>query len=361
MKSTRKIEFGFELLRIVAAIILAYALALIVLIAITDEPLEAVKMFAFGPFSTKRRFFNIIELAIPFMFTGTCMCFMYSANRFNLVGEGAFLFSGCITTLLAIKLEPLGIPSFLFPALLIVCGGIIGACIAFVPAILRQKLNANEVVVAIMMNYALLYLSNYILRVGMRDKAVTYNASTMIPTQAKLVQFLPGTRLHTGIFVALFAVMIAVVILYKTSLGYSIRVCGINPDFAKYSGISVAASMVVAQMLGGMMAGMGGSVEILGIYDRFQWDNLTQYGFDGLLVAVLAHKNPIFVPLSAFLLAYLRIGADVVNRSTDVPAEFVSVLQAIIILLIAAQMFLGSIKNKVIFKNARAQLKEDKA
>ena len=81
-----------------------------------------------------------------------------------------------------------------------------------------------------------------------------------------------------------------------------------------------------------------------------------RHGFDGLLVAVLARKNPIFVPIAALLLAYLRTGADVVNRATDIPAEFVSVLQAIIILLIAAQMFLSHFKNKIIFKTAREKL-----
>lgn len=356
MKKTKKIEFFFEIFRILAAIGIAYLVALVVLVAISDDPVNVVKQFMAGPFATKRRIGNIIELAIPYTFTGLGMCFMYSANRFNLIGEGAFMFSGCIAALFALKLAPMGIPAMIFPILLILIGGVMGAGAASVPALLKEKLGANEVVVSIMMNYILMFLAVYILKTQMRDKTVSFNASEMIPETARLTQFVPGTRIHTGIFIAILMVVISVVVFYKTPLGYSIRTCGMNPHFARYSGIKVGASIVAAQLIGGMLAGIGGSVEILGLYDRFQWDNLTQHGFDGLLVAVLARKNPIFVPIAALLLAYLRTGADVVNRATDIPAEFVSVLQAIIILLIAAQMFLSHFKNKIIFKTAREKL-----
>ena len=208
-----------------------------------------------------------------------------------------------------------------------------------------------------MMNYALLYLSNFILRNYMLDTSVTYSASYELPENSKLINIWRGTRLHTGIFVALAVVFAAWIFLYKTPWGYSIRTCGINASFSKYVGIHVAASCILAQILGGAAAGAGGAVQILGLYDRFQWDSLTQYGFDGLLVSVLAKRNPILVPVAAFLLAYLRIGADIVNYVTDVPAEFISVLQAIIILLVAAQGFLGSLRDKAIFDTAKKEIK----
>lgn len=282
---------------------------------------------------------------------------MYSANRFNLVGEGVFLFAGCVITFCAFLLEPLGLSAAVFPLILIGIGAIVGGLIAVIPAVAREKLQVNEVVVSIMMNYALLYLSNFILRNYMLDTSVTYSASYELPENSKLINIWRGTRLHTGIFVALAVVFAAWIFLYKTPWGYSIRTCGINASFSKYVGIHVAASCILAQILGGAAAGAGGAVQILGLYDRFQWDSLTQYGFDGLLVSVLAKRNPILVPVAAFLLAYLRIGADIVNYVTDVPAEFISVLQAIIILLVAAQGFLGSLRDKAIFDTAKKEIK----
>ncbi len=359
MKKTRRIETMFEILRIVVAMGIAYILAMLVLFLISEEPLEAIRNFAMGPLSTKRRFSSMLELMIPFMFTGSCMCMMYSANRFNLVGEGVFLFSGCIITFMAFVLEPLGLSSIVFPAVLIAIGALTGGIIASVPAVAREKLEVNEVVVSIMMNYALLYLSNYVLRNFMLDTSITYSASFALPEASRLAGIWHGTRLHMGIFVAIGAVILSWLFLHHTPTGLSIRICGLNAEFSRYSGIHVVASCMIAQILGGALAGMGGAVQILGLYDRFQWDSLTQYGFDGLLVSVLAKRNPILVPVAAFLLAYLRIGADIVNYSTDVPAEFVSVLQAIIILLVAAQEFLGRYKSKAIFNAARKSM--DKA
>ena len=111
----------------------------------------------------------------------------------------------------------------------------------------------------------------------------------------------------------------------------------------------------------GMLSGLGGAVEIMGNYERFNWIALTQYGFDGLMVAVLARKNPIFIPFGAFLLAYMRIGANVLNVNTSVPIEFVQVMQAVLILFIAAQTFLAKSRNKVIFKAAEKRSAEKEA
>ena len=101
---------------------------------------------------------------------------------------------------------------------------------------------------------------------------------------------------------------------------------------------------------------MGGSVEILGMYTRFQWERSPGYGWDGMMVAILAKKNPALVPFAAFFLAYLRIGADVISRTSDVPVEFVNVIQAIVIMFIAAEMFLSGMKHRAITRESRKQL-----
>lgn len=103
--------------------------------------------------------------------------------------------------------------------------------------------------------------------------------------------------------------------------------------------------LIIAQALGGAIAGLGGTVEILGNYSRYQWTALTQYGFDGLIVAVLAHKNPLLVPIGAFMVAHMRIGANILNVNTSAPIEFVQMMQAILIILIAAETFLEKQRN----------------
>ncbi len=102
------------------------------------------------------------------------------------------------------------------------------------------------------------------------------------------------------------------------------------------------------------IAGMGGAVEVLGLYRRFTWQMLPGYGWTGVIVAILARNNPLYVPLAAFFLAYLRIGADIMSRQTDVQNEFVAIIQGVIIILVAAEAFLSQRRHKLVVKEAMA-------
>ncbi len=353
MKETRKIEFGFEIFRIVVALAIAYGIALLCIMLISEDPFQAVYMFAVGPFTSVRRFGQLFGKFIPYLLTGAGMCFVYASNRFNLIGEGVYLMSGCLVTYAAVNMGDMGLPHLVFVLLLILVGALTGAVFGSVPAVLREKMGINETVVSIMMNYALLYLATYLVKTKMYDNSITYMASKQIPEDAKLTALISKTQLHGGIFIGLIAVGITALIFYRTALGYDIRICGANPKFAKASGINMTATLILAQVMGAVLAGIGGAVDILGIYDRYMWTALTNMGFDGLIVAVLSKKNPIFVPLGAFLLAYMRTGASILNYTSDIPIEFVDIMQAIIILLIAAEHFMGRYKEKLIFKASR--------
>lgn len=358
MKKTRRIEFIFEIFRILVALIIAYGLTLLCIMIISDDPGNAVYMFAVGPFTSKRRFGQLIGKFIPYLLTGTGMCFVYASNRFNLIGEGTYLMSGCMVVLFATQILPAGMPHILFVLTLILVGAATGAFFGSIPAILREKAKINETVVSIMMNYALLYVATYIVKTKMYDNGVTYMASEALPTAAKLTTLVQGTQIHSGLFIGVLAVIVTALIFYKTPLGYNIRICGSNSKFAKTVGIGMTGSLISAQVLGATLSGIGGTIDILGIYDRYMWTGLTNMGFDGLLVAVLSKKNPAFVPLGAFLLAYMRTGAAILNYTTEIPIEFVDIMQAIVILLIAAEHFMGGFKEKLIFSISKRENKE---
>lgn len=360
MKETRRIELLFEFLRILGALVIAYGLSLLAIALISDSPGEAIYMFAIGPFTSSRRFGQLIGKFIPYLLTGTGMCFIYASNRFNLIGEGAYLMSGCLVAYAAINFGD-SAPHLVVLIALLILGGLVGAGFGTIPAVLKEKLGVNEVVVSIMMNYALLFFATYIVKTKMRDEGITYMASTVFSENVKLTTLVSNTQIHAGIFVGLFAVVVTAIIFYKTPLGYAIRISGSNPDFAKATGINITKSMILAQILGAALAGVGGAVDMLGIYDRYMWTALTNMGFDGLLVAVLSKKNPIFVPLGAFMLAYLRTGASILNYTTEIPIEFVQIVQAIIILLIAAEQFMGKYKRRLIYKAAEEKEQKEMA
>lgn len=360
MNKTRRIETTVELVRILTAIGIAYMIALITLFAISDEPVFIVKQFVLGPLSSPRRIGSILNLAIPFTFTGLCFCFMYAVNKFNLSGEGIFMFSGCMISLIAISMEGMGLPPAVMIAVLIIAGAVIGFVVSMLPAYLDAKFNANIVVVSLMLNSILTFLSIWILKYFMRDPTIGSLGSLPLPKAARLPSAFGNFRIQAGIFAAAIAVVIIAVLFFKTVFGYKMRVVGKNPNFAKASGINMMGTIILAQLIGGSLAGIGGTCEILGNYDRYKWVVSTQHGFDGLMVAVLARRNPILVPVAAILLAYIRIGADVVNSKGDIPIEFITVIQGIVILLVAAEEFMGRFKKKLIYKAAQDHMKEDK-
>lgn len=360
MKKTRQIETLVELVRILAAIGIAYLIALMTLFAISDDPVFIISQFVLGPFSSVRRIGSVINLAIPFTFTGLCFCFMYAVNKFNLSGEGIFMFSGCVVTLLAITLGSAGIPAGILIPLLILCGALTGFIVSLIPAYLDVKFNANIVVVSLMLNSILTFLSIWVLKYFMRDPTIGSLGSFLLPEAAKLPSVFGKFRIQAGVFVALAAVILVAILFYKTIFGYKMRVVGNNPFFAKASGINMTATIIMAQLVGGAFAGMGGACEIMGNYDRYKWVASTQHGFDGLMVAVLARRNPILVPVAAVLLAYIRIGADVVNSKGDIPIEFITVIQGIVILLVAAEEFMGRFKKNLIYKAAQEDMLKDR-
>ena len=354
MKARKLFIRYFDLIRTVAAILIGFALTLVLLAFISKDPVKAVQAFMLGPFSNMRRFFNIIELMIPLTFTSLGMCMMLQVGEFNLIGEGIFGLVGAFTAYFACRLFPADFPSGLFPLVLIVLGAVMGALFAAIPALLRIKWDANIVVVTLMLNYVLVYFATHMLRNWMRDTKVTYLGSYKFADNSKLPQLISGTQLHAGVFIAAAAVVFVWWFLYRTTKGFEIRLTGSNRSFARYVGVNVVGAMLIAQMVGGALAGVGGAVEILGRYDRFLWMEQTGYGFDGMMIAVIAKINPALVPLAAFFMAYLRTGANIASATSDVPMEFINVIQSIIIILVAATLFMDSFRKRAVVKASTA-------
>jgi simple sugar transport system permease protein len=174
---------------------------------------------------------------------------------------------------------------------------------------------------------------------------------------ARVVQIVPGTsKLSWGFIAALIFSVIIWFFMYRTRWGYSIRMIGINESFALYSGMNVAGMIVVSQMIGGMLSGMGGSFEILGRYNQFLWLNLPGYGWTGVTIAILAKNNPAAVPLAAFFLAYLNKGCMLMSTKTHVASEMIDIIQAAIFLFFAAEQFLSGYRQKLVVKTAREEL-----
>lgn len=343
-------ERSFKILRTGIALLIAFAAAFMIIALVSDAPLESIKTFALGPFASGRYIGNIVELAIPLIFSGLAMSVLFQASLFNLGAEGIFFISGALVSLVAIftKMSP-----FLHQTAIILTGSLVGVVVMLIPGFLKAKYNASELVTSLMLNSILLGVGSYLLSHVLRDPNVSAQISYKFETTALLPKIIPGTRIHLGLVIALVCVVLVYIFLYKTKWGYEIRMTGINKSFAKYAGINTFAVVILAHLVAGVLSGMGGAVETIGIHKRFEWTALPGYGFDGAMMAMLANNNPIGVVGAALFVAYLRIGADMVSRLSDVPTEMISILQCIILLLVSAERFLHSYKQKWIEKGVK--------
>lgn len=341
----------FESYRTALAIVIAMGIALVILYFVSDIPGEAIKLFLIGPLGSLRHFGNVLELMVPLIFTGLAVTIMFTASQFNLGAEGAFFFGAVGASFLAINWS---LPIVIHPMFAIIWGGLIGAVFCGLPGLLKIKWGSSELVSSLMLNYIAYFFGLYLINYFLRDIQAGAMVSYKLPESAKLIRLIPKTKIHFGIFIAALMLVLSTAFIFRTRWGYRIRIVGRNIQFAKYVGINTAGAIVLSQALGGFIAGMGGAIEILGAYRRFTWQILPGYGWTGVIVAILAHNNPLYVPVAAFFLAYLRISADIMSRSTDVPNEFVSIIQGVIIILIAAESFLAKYRHKRVVKEAMA-------
>ncbi len=340
----------FNLFRTALSIVIAFLISFLIIFLVSDQPFEAITKMITGPLSSKRLFANVIELMIPLIFTGVAVSIMFSANQINLGSEGAFHLGGLVGAVIGL-LVPL--PAGIHPLVAILLGGLAGATFTAIPAILKIYTSAFELVSSLMLNYLALFFGNYILSYYLRDTTAGALTSHLLPQSIKLKSIISGTNIHIGLIIALLVALLAYLFLYKSKMGYILRISGENEQFAKYSGMNIVMVILLSQVIGGFIAGVGGTVQLLGLYRRFSWASLLGYGWDAIIVTTLAKRNPLYVPLSAFFLAYIRIGADIMSRSTDISPEIVSITQGIIIILIVAEQFLSKYKHKLVAKEAK--------
>lgn len=347
----------FEIVRAGASILLALAVAMVFIFAISKEPWVALYNLIVAPMTNVRYLWLILERMIPIIFTGLGVCVMFNANQFNLAGEGCLYVGAFVSALCAIYLR---LPPLLHVTLSVVVAMLVGGIVMLVPSLLKTKLGASEMVSSLMLNYILLQLVLYYLNYYFSDRDQGATMTHKFQESAQIPKFLPSligrTNLSWGIVIALLVTVLVALFLYRTKWGYAIRMIGINESFAKYSGIKVGFIVVLCQVIGGVLSAMGGAVEMLGYFDRFKWKQLPGYGWNGVTIAILAKNNPALVPLAAFFIAYLERGCLLMQINSDVPAEMLSIIQAVIFLFFAAEQFLAKYRHKLVVRGTKEEI-----
>ena len=287
-------------------------------------------------------FFESLVAATPYIYGGLAVALGFRGGLFNIGVEGQLFVGALCATFVGYALT--GLPTIVHLPLTILAGALGGAIWGFVPGYLKAKTGAHEVINTIMMNYIAFRLSDWLLS-GPMKRAESFNpVSPWIQDSAKLPRFFDSPiRFHAGFFLALIVAGLVWWFLFRTRWGFDLRTVGANPHAARYAGMSIVLWTVMAMGISGALAGMAGSNEVIGVNYNMAMSFSSGYGFDSIALALLGNSHPVGVVLSALLFGALRNGATRMQVVAGIPIDIISILQALILMFIAAPAIIRSI------------------
>lgn len=344
-------DIPFEGMRILLSILIALAITFGVLCLVSGNPVSDFISLLTYPLKSKFYFGYVLVKMVPLCFAGLATLLYFRTGLFNLSTEGVFYISGVVCTYFAINPATLTGNGFIDSTICILAAAICGGVIALLPGYLKAKFSADEMVISLMLNSILFGIGFYIVKTFLAIPGISGTSSAPFEASAKLSIIIPKTQVHSGIIIMAVMVAVVYVLLFKTKLGYSIRMTGLNKSFAKYSGMSAFSLFMVVHFLAGFLGGMGSAVELLGVYKSFSWSQLPGLGFTGALMAMLGKNHPIGVLVAAFGISYLRASAQLLaNSSPVIDIKLISIVEVILTLLISSQYFLRKWREKKLLK-----------
>jgi simple sugar transport system permease protein len=325
----------------VLAIFTAVIVGGIVIAAVGGNPFAAYIGLVQGAYGSAKAWSETFVWATPYIFAGLAVALAFKGGLFNIGAEGQLAFGAVATAWVGYALPGmLGIelPAILHLPLAIGAGVMAGALWAAIPGALRAYAGGSEVIHTIMMNYIALNITSFLLNGPMKDKnPLNVIARTPeIVEGARLPVIFDGLRIHWGFPLAILTAFLVWYLLWKTTLGFEIRTVGANPDAAKYAGINFRRVIVLTMALSGFLAGMAGAIEVTGLNYRHELGFSIGYGFDAIAIALLGKTHPLGVVLASILFAGMRNGATRMQFLTQIPVDIISVIQALILLFVAA-------------------------
>jgi ABC-type uncharacterized transport system permease subunit len=272
--------------------------------------------------------------SVPYIFAGLAVALGFRAGLFNIGAEGQIGMGWLVAVVAGFAFT--GLPAVIHLPLAILAGAAAGGLWAAIAGFLKARTGAHEVITTIMLNYVVYRLSEWLLCGPLEFTQGTCRTQD-IAESAYLPHFLghPVT-VHWGFVLALVAALLTGWFLFRTTWGFELRTVGANPDAARYGGMSVARTYVLAMFLSGSLAGMAGVVQGLGITHNIALGFQAGYGFDSIALALLGRSHPLGVTAASLLFGMLRAGAGRMQSVAGVPTEIVQIVQSLVIVFIAA-------------------------
>ncbi len=323
-----------------AAVALTLLASLLLFAALGKEPLAAFRVFFLNPLRDVHALTELLLKATPLMLIATGLAVGYRANVWNIGAEGQFIMGAVAATGLALAAGDGG--AWTWVAMLL-AGAFGGGAWAAVPALLRTRWRANEILVTLMMVYIAQFVASWLVHGPWKNpEGFNFPQTRLFADGALLPILAEGTRLNAALPLALAALLVAYVFLERSFHGYQMQVAGEAGAAARYAGYSASRAIWIGMLAGGAMAGLAGVAEVAGPMGQLTESVASGYGFAAIIVAFVGRLHPVGICLASLLMALLFLGGEQAQQFINLPSSISKVFQGMLLFfLLGADLFIG--------------------
>jgi len=312
------------------------------------DPVQAFMVFFIKPVATVYGLGELCLKATPLMLCALGLALGFRANVWNIGAEGQLTLGAIVGGGVALWLHDVQSAWVLLP-LMLVAGALGGMAWASIPALLRLRFNANEILVSLMLVYVASYTLSLLVHGPWRDpEGFNFPQSKQFTESALYPILLGGTRLNLGFVVALAAVALGYVFLNRSFLGFQLRVAGLAPDAARYAGFNANRMVWLGMLVGGACAGIAGMGEVAGPIGQLLPVVSPGYGFAAIIVAFVGRLHPVGILLASLLMSLLYLGGEAAQMGLSLPSAITGLFQGMLLFFLLASDVLINYRVRVV-------------
>lgn len=324
------------LLSLVIAVTLAFLVGAGIMLLCGYDPVTCYAAMFKGALGKPRAFGNTLAKTVTLCLTGLAMSLAAKTGIFNVGGEGQLYLGGLAAAVVGARMD--GSPAWLILVCSLLAAMAAGGAYAWVPGVLKVKLQVNEVVTTILLNSAAIYFCSYLANGPLKTAERGIASGTdSIAAAADFTPLIRLSNLTTGVFYAAGITLVVWYIMTRSTVGFEMKMTGTNPRFARYGGIRADRLALWGMVFSGMICGVVGLIEVFGLHHRFLTTISSEFYFDGMLVAMIMRYQPLGVIVMSFFFAILNIGSSAMELSAGISSEVMLIVQSVIIFFMAAE------------------------
>jgi len=325
----------------IIAVALMLASGMVLFMLLGKSPMEGFKVFFLNPLKDSYGVAELFLKATPLMLCAVGLAVGFRANVWNIGAEGQLLVGALAGGWLALHFEGSNSP-LLLPGM-IVAGALGGMLWASIPALLRTRFNANEILTSLMLVYIAELMVSWLVHGPWKDPdGFNFPQTKLFTAKALLPVLMPGTRVNAALFIAIAALIAGWVFMNRSFMGYQMKVAGQAEHASRYAGFSAKRSVWLGMLVGGGMAGIAGISEVAGPIGQITEHISPGYGFAAMIVAFVGRLSPVGIFFASLLMALLYMGGEQAQQYLNLPYSISKVFQGMLLFfLLGSDVFIN--------------------